>query len=192
MRRLIGFSKVLFIGSLLVGEAAACSCHARTTPQEALQAADVVFYGRILEVREVPGERPYDGYRLARFAVVRSWKGTASSEIEVRTSIDSCGIGFAENTSMLIFAHHPHGLLHTNICSGSRGRTQAGPAIVALGRPQFIFEENKMFDDIIVGDDQGGGGLCGGPDNLAALQGLSFIFLGLLWRRRYRHDHAGN
>lgn len=54
----------------------------------------------------------------------------------------------------------------------------AGPDLAVLGEPVYIFDENHVYDD------RAEGGLCGGPDNLAALQGVLFVILGLCLGRR--------
>lgn len=170
---------VIMISFGWVGEAAACSCASNPPPLEALAEADAVFYGRVLERRHVE-TADSKIYVEARLEVLRLWKGAFLRETVVRTSTSSCGVYFRQGDVMLIYAHVQDGALFTHLCTRTVDAAFAGADLEALGPPLYIFDEGYVYDD------RPDGGLCGGPDNLATLQGMVFLFLALGCRRRRR------
>ncbi len=97
--------------TLAAAEAGACSCM-QIAAREAVDRADAVFEGRVVEVRE-------DGMeRVITLAVVQYWKGVDTERVELRTASSSaaCGVEFVADTSWLVYAQRREGALRTGLC----------------------------------------------------------------------------
>lgn len=132
---------ILFVGPPKI--ARACSCAIPPSPVEAAKGAQAVFEGkRIRRTVERAGDRTYA--RLD-FEVLRVFKGTVTSTIDVYTSTDgaTCGLDLAsDGTSYLVYAYLlpsdsilglPAGKLTTNLCSRTRPSSNAAEDFTALG-----------------------------------------------------------
>jgi Tissue inhibitor of metalloproteinase len=101
----------------------ACSC-AEDTPKGYAKRADVVFTGRVVEVRgggSDDGTYGDDNLKV-RFRVKKVYKGKAKRATTVRTNESSaaCGYGFSEGKRYTVFAQKEDGKLSTNLCSGTK------------------------------------------------------------------------
>jgi len=115
MRSSLAASLVLGAALLVPARGRACSC-AQISAREALEAADSVFEGRVLELRP-------EGDRLrVRFAVVQHWKDADAESVEVLTLAQEslCGVNFVEDTSWLGYARREGAERVTGRCDRTR------------------------------------------------------------------------
>lgn len=156
---------ILLLSLLAPATALACSCIMPGTPGAERDQAAAVFSGRVRSIAEV------NDRLIVRIDVDKSWKGISEGEVVVTTATNSaaCGYGFEKGRSYLIYAHADAGAgLNVSLCSRTQRLEEADADIVALG----------------AGDDVPGIGRCGGPDNIAALQGLFLVMLALPFSAR--------
>ena len=121
--------------------AAACNC-ASFSDQDALDNADVVFRGELVEIRTPPGDA-YSSADPERFVfdVDRVYKGDARAQQSVVTAREgaSCGLELSGSGPFLVFARTEvefgldgeEGELFSNLCSGSR-------ALDGVAVPDFL------------------------------------------------------
>ena len=119
----------------------ACRCDG-ITPIEALQEAEVVFAGRVLDAPHTISyymntkgwgwsER---GKSLpATFKVSTVWKGSVQSRITVYTLID-CGHIFLAWEEYLVYAHQFEDSLRVTVCNGTAPLSRAGQDLAYLGK----------------------------------------------------------
>lgn len=156
---------------LLLGAAPAnaCSCLPPPPPAEAIEEADAVLLGRVVETQRT-GDNINEGELIATVAVEKSWKGPGG-EVAVHTPPNSaqCGLGFSEGERWVIYASKRDGVLHAHLCTRS-----------TTGDP--VQEEIDALNSVTgFGGDSDGG--CGGP--LAASgQALGLVGLAAMLRRR--------
>ncbi len=176
MRWLVLLGCVLVIGVATVRSAAACTCILNPPPQEALARTDAVFAGQVVDLRFVAGEH-FPELRVT-LRVVRVFKGDVGEVVEVGTARDgaACGFHFEAGQGYLVYADVREGKpLGVSLCSRTARLQDAAADLEAFGAPGLIIEEEPVL---------GGGGRCGGPSNVAALQAMLFVLLGALWTRR--------
>ncbi|MFQ5569324.1 MAG: hypothetical protein ACE5G0_06590 [Rhodothermales bacterium] len=171
MSRSLIVGGVLMVGLLAARSAAACSCVVPPPPQEALEEATVVFVGKVLSI-----DREDDLFPMLRVTlwVKHPIKGFFIETIEVQTARDSamCGFPFERGERYLVYAHEAEDALHVSLCSRTARLEEAKADLIALGVPDILDED----------DDDGGG--CGGPSNIAAMQAVLFVLIGVGWVRR--------
>jgi len=150
-------------GVFMLGSSAwACSCLPPAPPTEALEKADAVFLG-VVERNEVTGPlqktdmegvtgygkwRPDYSGKEATFRVITIWKGVPQEVLTVETSFfgTMCGYNFEVGFEYLVYAHESDGALHTNICSRTRPRHDAGEDLQALGAGTAVLNWEKVPD----------------------------------------------
>lgn len=148
--------------------ASACSCLPPGSPLVERDRADAVFAGRVRNVTQL------DDRYLVEIDVSESWKGDASRRVMLFTGLHSaaCGYYFEEGKSYLIYGYVSEGYgLGTNICSRTSPLEDAGEDLQAFGL-------GEKFS----------GGICGGPDGLAAMQGLFLVAIAGIFGRRRRQS----
>lgn len=128
------FSAVL-LGSVFVGEVAACSCtFGGVAPCQEYWKTDTIFTGTMVGSAKVTvsdGDDKTAIYeqRLVRFAVVESFRGAPTAQAEVVTGWGGgdCGYGFRNGETYLVYAHRDEkdGRLYTSICTRTRPLAQA-------------------------------------------------------------------
>lgn len=143
----------------------ACSCIGPPPPREALQRADAVFSGVVVDASEV------EHLLQVEIKVDKVWKGTIGERAAIRTPIQSsaCGYSFESAKSYLVYAFKHDGHLTTGLCSRTALLEHAQEDINAFDEPEPE------------------GGVCGGPSNVVAMQILVFVMLGVgvsRWRIR--------
>lgn len=87
--------------------ASACSCVMPLTPYESFDDSAAVFVGTVLSSRDVVINEPnHIAERFFRFKVEDSFKGSKSSEVEIRVGLTSsiCYVGFSPGTKYLVYA----------------------------------------------------------------------------------------
>lgn len=101
----------------------ACSCAPQGPPEEALQAADVVFRGTAVNVDDVTrgGGYPPSGRRVA-FRTKTVWKGPHEKAFVIQTGYDggACGFGFVVGAEYLVYAAKTPGGYYTSLCTRTR------------------------------------------------------------------------
>lgn len=117
-----------------VPDAHACTCVPSPPPGEALEQAQEVFSGEVVEVTEAPG-----GIAV-RFNVSEAWKGVDEREIEVGTprgGSAACGFEFQEGNEYLVYTSErqssddPDSV--TGLCYRTAALADAGEDLDALG-----------------------------------------------------------
>ena len=179
MRRYVVLGAFLVASVVAVRPAAACSCIPNPSPEEAFNKADIVFAGRVLEIKNADGEA-YPAALDVRLWIERPFKGFFIETIRVRTARDgaSCGFPFEEDERYLIYAHSDdEGTLHVSLCSRTAHLRDARADLIAFDALDLLDEEED--------DDDGDGG-CGGLTNAAAMQAAVFIFFIVVLQRRRR------
>ncbi len=110
--------------------ALACSCM-RSTPEEQLERADVVFTGRVID-KKIPTAEPNQFGGLTpiiwTFEVEDQQKGSVSAEQVVESASNSaaCGINFTMGERYQVFANQNQTQLKASLCSGTKLLTDAG------------------------------------------------------------------
>ena len=114
----------------------ACTCAPPKGPAEELGLAAAVFSGRVVEIRRRKrGEDIFAGVE-AVLRVERAWKGVEGASVSVFTASHSgtCGYGFKEGRTYLVYAHKDaKGRLSTGICGRTRRLKDAGEDLKELG-----------------------------------------------------------
>ncbi|WP_299491067.1 hypothetical protein [Acaryochloris sp. IP29b_bin.137] len=102
----------------------ACSC-IRSTPEEQMERADVVFTGRVIDKSMKTLEtNPFGGLNLVQwtFEVEANHKGSVSKQVTVESASNSaaCGINFQMGERYQVFANQSDTALRASLCSGTR------------------------------------------------------------------------
>lgn len=168
-----------------VPPAYACSCVVPPPPEEALNEAEEVFAGEVIDITSADSS----GDLTVRFAVSESWKGVEHQEIEVSTPNNSaaCGFGFEEGKEYLVYTYENSdgsgADSATGLCQRSAELSSAGEDLDALGEGTPGSELQSAGGEAS-GDDEEGGfnlSLLGGG---AALFAIVLVLLGVLRRRQ--------
>lgn len=100
---------LLFTYFICISEGFACSCDTVSFAR-ATEWADEIFFGRVIEIREVETYQHEDGIREIKiwgvlFEVEKKWKGSSKKYVEVFQSGNSCDFNFEFNgQSYLVYA----------------------------------------------------------------------------------------
>jgi hypothetical protein len=129
-------------------EAYACSCAYQPDPKKALEAAHIVFAGKVLDVKEDvwvdPKEGSVYGWRKAvRFEVNQVWKGVDQKEFIVLTNAggeSACGFDFEIGKSYLVYSYKNNRAdkdeWETGTCSRTNLLSAAKPDLEQIGQGQ--------------------------------------------------------
>lgn len=98
----------------------ACSCIAptgklKTQVTNAFKDSAATFTGKVISM-----EKTSDGnYWIVKLTVQTTWKGTGTSEITIKTALDSamCGYSFEDGKEYLVYAHGTVADLNVGNCS---------------------------------------------------------------------------
>lgn len=175
----LALSLALAVVVLVPGTASACSCMEPPAPTEALEDADAVFLGEVVETRIVGGD--LDGELFARIAVEEVWKGEVANLVDVRTQPDSamCGYHFTAGDRDLIYAHQgDDGSYSTHLCTRSAPADMADEDLAAFGEGQEPVAGEQLADD-------GPSWLVLSLAGLAVLVAVGLAVAGIAWRRRH-------
>jgi len=125
----------------------ACSCAEPPPPTQALDEADAVFLGEIVETRRVGGE--FDGELIARVAVEEVWKGEVAELVDVHTEPDSamCGYGFTAGDRDLLYAQHDDDSYSTHLCTRSAPVEAAEEDLAAFGEGRAPVAGEQLTGD---------------------------------------------
>ncbi len=121
------FTPIGFIPFLHPQAAWACSCM-RSTPEEQMERADVVFTGQVIDKKMKTVEStPFGGLNLVQwtFEVEADHKGSVSEKVTVESASNSaaCGINFQMGERYQVFANQSDTALRASLCSGTRALT---------------------------------------------------------------------
>ncbi|WP_433773297.1 cobalamin biosynthesis protein CbiN [Bacillus wiedmannii] len=125
MKRIVYLLSLVLICSvtyfILPEKSYACDC-TKIAPEDAFQNNDVVFEGKVIEVRSEEGVE-----NKVLFEVKNIWKGTSSSQVIINTNEGTCTFRFAEGGEYLVFSSYrgEEKLLKTSICSGTKRLDEA-------------------------------------------------------------------
>jgi len=186
------------LGALLCGLAAlpatayACKCML-PTPEQAREAAPLIFEGRVSKIEDVPAT-PEQGIGTKRvtLALVRTWKGLEDKEsvvVSTSASSASCGFTFEPSTSYLVYAAEGEGgVIEVSGCSRTRAMADASEDLAVLGAgitPVEVKPADETKSEPPKTAPRSGG--CGSTRGAEASGGLFLLPLtGLLLKRRRR------
>lgn len=129
--------------------ASACTCAPPTSVQEAVEGAEAVFVGKVIQISE-RSEQLKDSEDVSRykmltkevlFEVGPSWKGASEEDIVIYSALGesfSCGINFKEGRRYLVYAYDYEGELHTSWCTRSTRFPEAIIDIVVLEKGKTV------------------------------------------------------
>ncbi|WP_432357959.1 hypothetical protein [Sporosarcina sp. UB5] len=133
-------------------EASACSCIMPPPPEDALDQADAVFSGEVVEVIE--NGKLVGGYgKTVHFKVDEVWKGIDESEAVITTGLHDgdCGIPFVKGQKYLVYASksdmYVKNTLSTTICHRTTELAYATEDLNALGEGQEVSSSEEVIDE---------------------------------------------
>ncbi len=149
-------SLILFLVSSVVinsysQTAYACSCMQPLSPNEEMSNYDVVFSGKVIDVKDVNLDSPSRSSAdpiLITIEVYNVWKGDKNEEITVKTALTSasCGFPFVENEEYIVYATTADDngkILEVNSCSRTGLLADAVEELDKLGTGHSINPEIK-------------------------------------------------
>ena len=119
----------------------ACSCAVNSDPNKAIEEAEAVFSGKVLNIKQgreqngIVGAIEYRDVNL--FEVQETWKGINQSQVMVYDNGGdaSCGVNFEESKSYLVYTYkNKEGDLYTSLCSRTAEISKAGEDLTILGQ----------------------------------------------------------
>lgn len=140
-------------GSLVAGEAHACSCAGGSSPSAELESSDAVFVGKAVENGlKDPDPRDNAQFGGIRFDVSKSWKGVLEDSVVLygqgssyygpteegeTMAISSCAVDFTKGQSYLVYASRSGDdeFLQANVCGRTGSLTSAKEDLASLGPP---------------------------------------------------------
>jgi len=150
-------------------ELRACSCIPPPPPSEEFENSDAVFMATVTSFKRADENR-----RVAKFTLLKLWKGGKVGEIFTGLNCASCGFDFVVGKTYVIYADmSTNGELRTNICTRTASLERAGEDLAFLEHKDAFFSQ----------EDSGCCGSVSGGDALMAGGVLLFLFL----RRNYTH-----
>lgn len=163
---------LMLVGGMLARPARACTCIPNPPPEEARAAAAGVFAAEVLDLEDVEGSYPSDLRVTLR--IIQTFKGDYDETLVVRTANNSaaCGFPFQKGGSYLVYVDREESNLRVSLCSRTAALADATEDLIAFGA-----EDLERSGDA-------SNRRCGGPTNVAALQGMLFVFLLVAWQRR--------
>lgn len=134
-------------------DAAACSCMMPPPAEDALNEAEAVFSGEVIEIIE--NGKITSGYgKTVHFKVNEVWKGTNKSEMVITTGNNDgdCGISFVRGQKYLVYASmsdmYVTNTLTTTICNRTTELASATGDIYALGEGQAVSDTSSPEDEV--------------------------------------------
>jgi hypothetical protein len=154
MRRFLAALLCALVVTALSTPAHGCSCAEPPPPKEALQLANAVFVGRVIETRAATIDFGGEDVRgvVVTVAVDRLWKGPHKRTIKIVTGRGhgDCGFNFRTGQDYLVYAYdYWNGADHelrTDICTRThelRDREEA--EIIQLGEPETVFGNDPQL-----------------------------------------------
>lgn len=139
---------VFFFWLIGASQVSACSCPVPPPPGEALDQADVVFSGRVVNYIDQPEGPKVSSADLvkAKFNVSKIWKGPQETTFVVSTARHSlsCGYSFEKGTEYIVYAFDKDDGLITTVCTRTKPLSRAKEDLAKLGQGK----EPKKVDSI--------------------------------------------
>lgn len=132
-------------------DAAACSCIMPPPPDQALNEANAVFSGEVIEITDNRNLINGNG-RTVIFKVDENWKGIENGEVAITTGNNEadCGFPFEVGQSYLVYASkngmYDSNSLSTTICNRTVQLANANEDLNVLGKGEKIDTETKVDD----------------------------------------------
>ncbi len=132
----------------------ACSCAGPQNPEVALDQADAVFSGKVLEIKK---DNPFGGYSKPNvlIEVTKTWKGVSESQVIIVTGQGGgdCGFDFVIGQKYLVYARHSvlygdEENLTTGMCDRTSAIYKAGEDLELLGIGEEPSEVVNLQNDI--------------------------------------------
>ncbi|MCG7344509.1 hypothetical protein MHZ92_10210 [Sporosarcina sp. ACRSL] len=134
-------------------DASACSCMMPPPPEDAMNEADAVFTGEVVEVIE-NGKLIRGSGKTVHFKVDKAWKGTDDSEMVITTGFGGgdCGIPFEKGQKYLVYAStsdmYVSNTLSTTICHRTTEIAYATEDLNAIGEGQEVSGQQDSADEV--------------------------------------------
>lgn len=167
----------------LAPPAHACSCVPPPPPEEALEDAEDVFTGEVVDITSIDDGTRYE----VRFEVSEAWKGIDHQEITVATANNSaaCGYNFEAGQDYLVYTYENSSgtgpETETGLCQRNADLASASEDLDALGEGTPGTDLQSVEADERNGDTDVPGGiapwLLGGGGTLVAFTLLSIRVL---------------
>ncbi|HSE25288.1 MAG TPA: hypothetical protein VLB68_26740 [Pyrinomonadaceae bacterium] len=117
---------VLLLMFTIAGTCLACDCV--TLPEnESFRSADVVFEGEVVGIASSGPDTAYT------FAVTKSLKGTATTEVTIVEGFTNCDAQFSPDVIYRVYAHQSVEKLSSRICSGNKVLKTKEPRLIQAG-----------------------------------------------------------
>jgi hypothetical protein len=133
-------------------DASACSCIMPPPPEDALNEADAVFSGEVVEIIE--NGKFTKGYgKIVHIKVDEVWKGINDSEVVITTGNNDgdCGYPFEKGRNYLIYASksdmYVNNSLSTTICNRTTQIASAAEDLKAIGEGQIATGHESNVED---------------------------------------------
>lgn len=133
-------------------DASACSCVMAPPPEEALDKADAVFSGEVVEIIE-NGKLIRGKGKTIHFKVDEVWKGIDESEAVITTGLHDgdCGVPFEKGKKYLVYASmsdmYVANTLSTTICHRTTELAYATEDLNVLGEGQEASSPRDETED---------------------------------------------
>ncbi|MCM3711317.1 hypothetical protein [Sporosarcina luteola] len=135
-------------------DVSACSCIMPPSPEEALDKADAVFSGEVVEI--VENKKFFGGAygRTVHLKVDKAWKGIKESETSITTGYDDgdCGYSFEKGQKYLVYASASNmyvpGTLSTTICHRTTELSNAAEDLNELGEGQEVSNDGSQEETL--------------------------------------------
>ena len=138
------------LGLLLT--ASACSCIMPKPPLDAMEDADAVFRGKVVQIDSAM----INGLpnKVATFDLYESWKGPQRAKLRVETASNSaaCGINFIEGEEYVVYAYGLAENLTSSLCDRTAQTEYAQDDLDALGQGNIISKEVEKRTEPITQD----------------------------------------
>jgi len=150
MNKYTCFILVLVFMILPGKELRSCSCVPPPPPSEEFENSDAVFVATVTSFK-----RAEEYSRVAKFRLLKLWKGKKVGEIFTSLNSALCGFDFVVGKTYVIYAFvNENGELHTNICTRTASLEQAGEDLTFLEQkdPFFTQEDSGCCGSVSGGD----------------------------------------
>jgi hypothetical protein len=111
MLRISGLILALAIVACTVPPAITCSCTSFPSARAHIDAAEVIFVGRVIGTRELSQQR-----LLTEFVVLEELKGDVPQRVGIEHPAQGCRVDYTPDASELVFANTLNGALSTSLC----------------------------------------------------------------------------
>ncbi|MCD8511222.1 MAG: hypothetical protein LRY73_16030 [Bacillus sp. (in: Bacteria)] len=120
----------------------ACECDVPETAEEAMEQADAVFRGTVIDMKTTKVN--VEKYDVALLEVSETWKGIADTQVIVTTDWTSCGFSFEVGREYLLYPFYSGGTLFVINCGRSGSVEFTGEDLQQLGKGEVPSNEVNL------------------------------------------------